>query len=188
MTESGKSFWQTVPGLLTAAAALVTALGGVLGILVQNGIIGRASEEPTAAVAETPVARDSDRAPAVKNTSPTAQPTDTSTLIPWANATATLVRKDGTSATVKAPTVGLTCSTENLQFKNGQRLSLERVRSIQFDTIYLENASADGSVTLLDGRELKDPIYTWNCPIMGTTELGPLQIELKDIKRIDFHR
>jgi hypothetical protein len=107
---------------------------------------------------------------------------------PWAQATATLVRQDGSSATVKAATVGLACTTETLAFKNGQRVKLELVRSIQFNAIYLENASADGVVTLLDGRELTDPIHTWNCPITGANELGKLEIKLNDIKRIDFHR
>jgi len=98
------------------------------------------------------------------------------------------VRKDGTSAIVRAPTLGLACATENLAFENGQSIRLERVRSIRFDAIYLENSSADGAVTLLDGRELTDPIDTRNCPVTGTNELGSLEIQLKDIKRIDFHR
>jgi hypothetical protein len=77
---------------------------------------------------------------------------------------------------------------QKLAFENGQRVSLERVRSIRFDAIYLENSSADGVVTLLDGRDLMDAIDTWNCPVTGTNELGSLAIQLKDIKRIDFHR
>lgn len=183
MATTGKSFWQTAPGIITAVAALITAVGGVLGILVQNGMIGGASEGRTQ-VADSPVAGDSHGAPEGRNI----QPADASTLIPWTKATATFVRKDGTSATVRAPTVALACATEHLAFKNGQRVSLERVRSIRFDAIYLENSSADGVVTLLDGRELMDPIDTWNCPVTGTNELGSLEIQLKDIKRIDFHR
>jgi hypothetical protein len=125
---------------------------------------------------------------AVSEVTPT-QPIEASPLlIPWDRATATFVRKDGTSATVKAATVGLSCTTETLQFLNGLRISMELVRSVQFDAIYLENASADGVVTLLDERELTDPIYTWNCPITGANELGSFQIPLNDIRRIDFHR
>ena len=184
MADTGKSFWQTAPGVITAVAALITAIGGVLGILVQNGIIRGATEQRTQPVAHTPIGPGSHGSPEVRTT----QSADASTLIPWVKATATLVRKDGTSATVKAPTVGLACATENLAFKNGQRVSLERVRSIRFDAIYLENSSADGVVTLLDGRELTDPIHTWNCPITGTNELGSIEIQLKDIKRIDFQR
>jgi hypothetical protein len=184
MTETGKGFWQTTTGMITAIAALITALGGVLGILVQNDIIGR-STDGRAVEAVTRGGGENNQ-PSAEVRPPSS--TDTSTLIPWDSATATLVRKDGTSATVKAPTVGLACATENLVFKNGQRVSLQLVRSIQFDAVYFENASADGVVTLLDGRDLTDPIYTWNCPVMGTNELGRVEIKLEDIKRINFHR
>src|SRR5688500_14980679 len=104
MTETGKSFWQTTTGMITAIAALITAIGGVLGILVQNDIIGRASD---ARPAEAITARGGGNSHAPRDG--TGPPTNTSTLIPWDRATATLVRKDGTSATVKAPTVGLAC-------------------------------------------------------------------------------
>lgn len=185
MAETGKSFWQTAPGVITAVAALITALGGVLAILVQNDVIGGASHGGNRVVAGTP--EGGAAAQVVSGVTPT-KPMEASPLIPWARATATLVRQDGTSATVKAPTVGLTCATETVVFKNGQRVSLELVRSIQFDAIYVENSSADGVVTLLDGRELTDPIHTWNCPVTGANELGSLAIQLGDIKRIDFHR
>jgi hypothetical protein len=184
MVETGKSFWQTAAGMITAMAAFITAVGGVLAILVQNDLIGGARDErPT--VASTPAGGDSSKAsPKVTP----GQPAATLTLIPWDRATATLVRKDGTSAKVKAATVSLACDTGNLAFKNGQRVTLQLVRSIQFDAIYLENASADGVVTLMDGGKLTDPIHTWNCPVAGTNELGPVAIQLGDIRRIDFQR
>lgn len=189
MAETEKGFWQTAPGMIAAVAALITALGGVLGILVQNDVIGRGSDGQTSGttpvVAGTPGEGERDHASSGATTTP---PTSESALVPWDQATATLVRNDGTSATVMAPTVGLACDTQNLAFENGQRIRLELVRSIQFEAIYLENSSADGVVTLLDGRQLTDPIHTWNCPVSGTNELGPVEIELEDIERIEFHR
>jgi hypothetical protein len=103
-------------------------------------------------------------------------------------ATATLVRRDGTTATVTAPSLALGCNTGNLHLKNGQTISLERVASIRYNAINLDDASADGVVELLDGRQLTDPIDTWNCPIHGTTDLGPIDIQLNDIQRIDLNR
>jgi hypothetical protein len=47
MAESGKNFWQTAPGVITAVAALITALGGVFAILVQNDMLGGASPDGT---------------------------------------------------------------------------------------------------------------------------------------------
>ena len=118
----------------------------------------------------------------------TAPSTNTPDYIPWSQATADLVRQDGTRTTVKAATVGLACDTETLTFENGQKISLEIVRSIQFEAIYTDNSSADGKVQLLDGRELTDPIHTWNCPVMAQNELGPVEIKLENIHRIEFHR
>ncbi len=184
MAESGKTFWHTAPGVITAVAALITALGGVLAILVQNGIVGRSGETGGQVVASTPAVGAANHA--ATGGTPDSQIAAAST-VPWATATATLLRRDGSSATVRAPTVGLACSTESLEFKNGQRISLDRVRSIRFDAIYMENGSADGVVTLLDGRTLTDPIHTWNCPITGASELGPLEIQLREIRGIDFH-
>lgn len=183
MAETGteKGFWHTAPGMITAVAALITALGGVLGILVQNDIIGGdASRE----VGDAPQVAADDRPPQ----SSQAPATGTPEHVPWAEATATLLRQDGTTATVKAPTVSLACGTEILTFENGQRVNLDLVRSIEFSAIYTENSSADAVVTMLDGRALTDPIHTWNCPVGGSNELGPLTVELEDIKRIDFDR
>jgi hypothetical protein len=182
MNDTGKNFWHTTTGMITAVAALITALGGVLGILVQNGIIGGASDGRRTEAASSGDAS----SPASSEVAP--GPSEMPAVIPWDRATATLVRTDGTSTTVKAPTVGLACTTEELAFKNGQRLSLQRVRRIQFDAIFTENSSADGVVTLMDGRALTDPIHTWNCPITGTNELGRVEITIENIKRIDFHR
>jgi hypothetical protein len=185
MAETEKSFWHTAAGVITAVAALITAIGGVLAILVQNGVIGGDRDGEKQVVVGAPGGARAGEALSGDTTAPS---TPASALTPWAKATATLTRKDGTSATVKAPTVGLACDTGTLAFENGQRVSLELVRSIRFDAIYTENSSADGVVTLLDGREQTDPIHTWNCPVTGATELGPLEVKLADIKRIDFHR
>ncbi len=47
MDESQKpksSWWQTLPGVLTAAAATATAIAGLLGVLHQAGLFGGGSE------------------------------------------------------------------------------------------------------------------------------------------------
>ena len=38
--ETSRTWWQTVPGMITAFAGLLTAIGGLLTILLQAGIIG----------------------------------------------------------------------------------------------------------------------------------------------------
>ena len=51
-----------------------------------------------------------------------------------------------------------------------------------------EGPSVFNAVTLLDGRELTDPVHTWNCPVVGTTDLGPLTIPLEQFARVEFAR
>ena len=191
MSEPARNFWQTVPGVITAVAALITALGGLLGVLIQNDVISLGSRpgqsspvQPVASTAAEPTGQPTPSG-TVKGSS---APTETGGLIPWDMATALLVRDDGTTTTVKAQTVSLACDTGTLKFENGQTVSLDLVDSVRFDTVYLETATADGEVTLLDGHSLTDPIYTWNCPITGTNELGTVSIDLNDIERIAFQR
>ena len=69
--DTSRTWWQTVPGMITAVAGLVTAIGGLLTILVQAGIIGpdgrsRAVATHAAPVSPgpSPVAERSDRQPA----------------------------------------------------------------------------------------------------------------------------
>jgi hypothetical protein len=56
MDESQKpriSWWQTLPGVLTAAAAAATAIAGLIGVLHQAGVIGGGNEKKPAAVKES---------------------------------------------------------------------------------------------------------------------------------------
>lgn len=46
MPDEQKSFWTTVPGIITATATLITAIGGFVVILNQIGVIGTKSESP----------------------------------------------------------------------------------------------------------------------------------------------
>ena len=191
MSDPAKSFWQTAPGVITALAALITALGGLVGVLIQNDVISLGShseQSPPAQPAASTAAEPTGQPTPSGTVTGSSAPTETDGLIPWDMATALLVRDDGTTTTVKAQTVSLACDTGTLKFENGQTVSLDLVDSVRFDTVYLATATADGEVTLLDGHSLTDPIYTWNCPITGTNELGTVSIDLNDIERIAFQR
>lgn len=188
MAEADKSFWQTLPGIITAIAALITALGGLLGILIQNDVIALGQAGDSSGQTSTTSTSAGDGTSGGASEKASSPGTAGSGLVAWSQAAAALVRKDGSSALVKAATVGLACNPGTLEFENGQRMSLELVRTIEFDAIYTENASADGTVTLLDGQQLTDPIHTWNCPVSGKNELGAVEIALDDIDRIEFQR
>lgn len=55
MVDEAKShsWWQTLPGLLTALAAGITAISGLIAALYQAGIVGRKDATPSPAVATT---------------------------------------------------------------------------------------------------------------------------------------
>ena len=49
MMDEKKSFWATLPGVLTGIAMIITAIGGLIGGLYAAGIIGGQSPSPTIA-------------------------------------------------------------------------------------------------------------------------------------------
>ena len=48
-----KSFWKTIPGILSGVAAVITAIGGLLTVLITNGILGTAAT-PTPTIVAAP--------------------------------------------------------------------------------------------------------------------------------------
>ncbi len=46
MPDDQKSFWTTVPGIITATATLITAIGGFVVVLNQIGVFGTKSDSP----------------------------------------------------------------------------------------------------------------------------------------------
>jgi hypothetical protein len=62
-----KSWWYTLPGVLTALAGIITAVGGLVTVLYQVGVFGhvpKVPEPPTSTeVVDSPVASDSRQCP-----------------------------------------------------------------------------------------------------------------------------
>lgn len=54
-TSDSKSFWTTLPGIITAVAGLITAVGGLIAGLAAAGVIGGASPTPAPPPTDTPV-------------------------------------------------------------------------------------------------------------------------------------
>lgn len=53
--EDGKSFWQTLPGIITAITSLIVAVTGLITVLTDNDIIGEKEDTPTPFITVTPV-------------------------------------------------------------------------------------------------------------------------------------
>ena len=76
MTDARSSWWQTIPGILTALAAAATAVGGLLVTLDRIGLIGdRSGSAPTPSTGNAPAVQGSstagqDAGPAVRDAAP----------------------------------------------------------------------------------------------------------------------
>ncbi len=85
MSEENKtpSWWQTMPGLLTGIAAIITALAGMTAVLYQNGVLGGKEKSsvqgqpPKAVVRPEPISPDSSQPlhPANAPSTPSSEPT-----------------------------------------------------------------------------------------------------------------
>jgi len=81
--NGARPFWLTLPGILTGLAALITAMGGLIGTLYAAGVLGDGGDGPTqtptpivVALTPTPTAT------LAPTTQPTVIPTSTATFTP----------------------------------------------------------------------------------------------------------
>jgi hypothetical protein len=205
---SGKSWWSTMPGVLTALAGIITALGGLVAILSQSGLLGH---KPSTVAASTAGAADPMRTPGATATAPAAAlsptspqqtatpgqsaaaPTTTATNSPTAHSPAEVLaglRAEGfkglavthRDGTLIALAKGAEISGEMLPLANGQNVQFERIVSIEIEQPW------DGSATLAltNGQRLAARLNDYN--LYGKNELGPYRELLSNLKRIDFVR
>jgi len=201
-----KSWWGTMPGVLTALAGIITAVGGLVAVLSQNGLIGAKSTGAGAGPASSSTPGANVATPA---TPPAAQPAAGPTPAPTATTPPTVVsagpgtiahspaevlsglkargfvgvavaHKDGSTVAL-APGVELG-SDQAVTLNNGQKVLFDRIASIDIEQPW------DGSVklNLVNGQQLvtKATNYTF----YGKNELGPYSVLLENLKRIDFVR
>lgn len=195
MTEAPKpqSWWQTLPGLLTAFAGIITAVTGLFAALYQGGIIGHKDDAQRAKDESRPAAAAVSRAPDA------AKPPDPATpgapvqsqSKPWPEAQAVLSTRDGSSTTLRAETLS-NCISVNpyLALASGQEIAFEQMRSfevLQADPSGAPNAKATVQITLLDGRTLDGRVEA-NCDLFGFNELGRYATTFQRLKRVDFRR
>jgi len=202
-TETGtKSWWSTMPGVLTALAGIITAVGGLVAVLSQNGLIGAKSTGAGAGPA-------SSSTPGANVATPATQPAAGPTPVPTAATPPTVVsagpgtiahspaevlsglkargfvgvavtHKDGSTAAL-APGAELG-SHEAVELTNGQRVMFDRITSIEIEQPW------DGSVkiNLVNGQQLVTKATNYG--FSGKNELGPYSVLLENLKRIDFVR
>lgn len=190
--ESGaRSWWATLPGVLTALAALITAVGGVLALLAQQGIWPDKPGKPGAAAAPTPVpaaAATLSLSPSAANVgaTPSAAATSVSTgpvresglsALPYKAVRVTALDRSVTDLLPSAEIYGT-----SLDLENGQRVDFEKLVSIDIEQPW------DGRVrlTLVNGTTLQ--AVAANRTLAGRNELGQYMAGINTLRRIEFVR
>lgn len=184
MTEPPRpnSWWQTLPGILTGVAAVVTAVSGLVGLLFQQGVLGRKAES-AAPVAEQAKVQP---APAATQGAP-ATPAGKS----WAEAVASITLRGGQVTRVPASTFRHCISVgEDLTLDSGQAVPFEKMRG--FDVARADAPGTAGGkaslvIHLLDGSELKGTMDA-HCDLFGTNDLGRFSTTFDKLQGVRFER
>ncbi|HSV69274.1 MAG TPA: hypothetical protein VLI72_04120 [Methylibium sp.] len=182
MADADKNWWTTVPGLLTALAAIITAVGGLVAALSQAGMFGGKSGEPAATAAPLPAAVEASTAPEPTPAAPAAAPIAPPVVAAAAPAALKVVRvttKDGSVVDLR-PTATILGSTIPLQ--SGQEVPFEHIERIDITQPW------DGTLklALVGGRSMEATAP--NLPLSGSTELGNYLKMMSDIRRVEFVR
>jgi hypothetical protein len=187
-TARTRGFWQTVPGILTAFAAVVTAVGGLLAVLLQLGIIG-GSPKPAAVSGQGPQATESTSA---GSSSPSAATGSSVSGRPWSDAVAVWTTTDGRKITVPAPTMAF-CINEGtgLLLDQSQNIAFEKMSKIEILSADTALASPNGvaklHITLISGESV-DGNITANCDFIGFPAAGRINLYPDHLKMIEIIR
>jgi hypothetical protein len=176
-SSNNPSWWSTVPGILTAVAAVIAAVGGLLAVVAQNGYLTgvrapATSSQPAAsapAVTSPELAARPSRSPSAAIDRPTAE---------------------GFKGILVTSTDGSVISLPPDSEMDGSALPLNNGQKIRFDVLAAVDVEQpfDGSVrlTFVNGRQLD--AKTGNYSLSGKNDLGPYRGFLSGIRRIEFVR
>jgi hypothetical protein len=168
-SENKPNFWTSLPGFMTGLAALLTAVTGLLVVMYQHS-----QAKPTA-----------DPAPVTTKDAAGGNTSSASTEQKPVRQIVLVVGKDGTETKVFPRNFEDSYSGKAFQFKNGQSVPFERIKSVDF--MDQRGSEQDIKVTLRDGRDVAGAIMSGE-QLTGATDIGPVSISVKDVKRIEFER
>jgi hypothetical protein len=181
--QTRQSWWQTLPGILTATATLITAVGGLVAVLIQVGVIGGKDRTADATHNKPAVVSDKPQSPGVSGDLKTTQG---QALKPWAESEAVITRKDNVATTIRAETLSNCISVNHaLTLGSGQEIPFEKMRS--FEVVDSDPQSAALVITLLDGKTFKDRLNA-ACDLFGYNALGRYSTRFQELGRVDFRR
>jgi hypothetical protein len=179
------SFWHTLPGFLTAIAALITAVGGLVAVLIQTGVIhtARSASDSGPIVVSSPPTT-----PAGDNFPPTHGDTPAGARKSWAETEAVITDANGATS-VRAPSLSSCISVNQTLTLNGsQDIPFERMRGFEVlraDPFGTPAGIAILRIRLLDGRAIEGRVDA-QCDIFGYNDLGRYTTSWQSLKRVEF--
>ena len=188
--KSKSEFWTTLPGVLTGAGALITAVAGLILGLYQYGVLG--SKQGSAPKAETAAVSDSGARPHSANESAGAAAgspaTAAASTAPHPEMT-TLTATDGTVTTVFADSLHeIAQYDKSLHLASGQTIAFDKIRRIDFIATYEDSAKV--RLTLANNQTLDGSLPSGGSiqGFHGENELGPFEIRMDRLRQVAFAR
>jgi hypothetical protein len=186
--SSSTSWWQTLPGVLTAIAGLITAVAGLLVVLLQTGVLHRRGDPPprpgTDSVQLVPSPRGA-QGPSTVTATRSAAPRS------WQDADVILTGMDGTTTVLRAPSFRYCISVgQSLTLNGSQEIYFEQMRSVEVlraDPVGAPSGTAVVRITLMDGRALEGRVDAV-CGLFGYNDLGRYDVAIQSLRRIEFRR
>lgn len=194
MTQASRfrSYWRTLPGVLTGLAAVITAVGGIMAILIQVGVLdgtqlnrGNAGGKPPAVAPKGPTRTTPGPTPTTAEATPTV-----AGARPWSDVEAVFTRKDGTRVTAPAETVRFCISAgTGIRFNDSQDIPFEKIRSIvihQAPPHLQPDPKAEVRITLTGTAEPLTGMIEAGCEYFAFNDLGRISFYLEDLASIEF--
>ncbi len=178
------SWWATLPGILTATAAVITALTGLVAILAQNGALGEKSKNfITGQTAVTSTASAKPELVAA-NDKPAATGITEARLAhkPFTGAVVTMT--DGTVIKLRDNIREYCGGVAALRTVQGQTINMEIMS--RFDIIDWSSQKGAVKISLNNGEVLNVTIDA--CYLDGRNDLGDFRGDFNQIRSVEFVR
>ncbi len=208
------SWWATMPGILTATAAVITAATGLLAILAQNGVLGEKNKtlvsEKASAVREavTPTTSSFPSTSSDPTTTASKPAPLTATAPGTAVGSTTSSSRDGAASGITSsplrsiPFTGAIVTMLDgtvvklrkdvkeeyagtaLKTVAGQTIEMQRIRSFELSDWKVRNGNA--RITLNSGEVIETRIDAYN--LVGSNDLGDFSSDFGKIRSVEFIR
>jgi hypothetical protein len=178
------SWWATLPGILTATAAVITAVTGLLAILAQNGVLGEKSKN---FISGQNIAVSSVTVPSPTVTAKSKQGVETGVsevqLVSKPFTGAVVTMSDGSLVKLRDD-IREYCGGTVLRTIEGQTIKMELMN--RFDIMDWNSQKGMIKITLSNGQVLNTKIDA--CSMQGRNDLGDFRADFDKIRSVEFIR